>query len=217
MRRRGTARTGPAVTRCLPGPLGRVEQLVLRGDGLTTTSLEILTGRVITVRVRAHWRLPLHADLHAMAPGDEVYTGLDAPDLSWFAAVGADQLDARPGDDLLVREVLLTGDDGVDYGAASLVAALDRLPAPVAHRLATTDEPIGRMLARNQVPVTRELRHWGLRRVGARGATLGADLAADAPVPARTYRMRLVRTGRPLALITEWFAPRVFAERGAVR
>ena len=207
MRRRGTSRSGPAVVRH-PGrrALGTVEQLVLRGDGLTTTSLEILTGRTITVRVRAHWRLPLHADV--MHPADETYTGLAAPDLSWLAAVGAGQLAAADGDELLVRDVLLTGDDGVDYGAASVVAVLHRLPADVARDLATTDEPIGRLLAAARVPVRRELRHWGVRRLGVRGTTLGAG--EDAAVPARTYLMRLVDDGRPLCLITEWFAPRVF-------
>jgi chorismate-pyruvate lyase len=210
MRRRGTSRHGPAVIRHAPEPLGRVEQLVLRGDGLTSTSLEILTGREISVRVRAHWRLPLHIHLDAMAPADELYTGVDAPDLSWLGAVGAGQLDAAAGDELIVREVLLTGDDGVDYGAASVVAVAHRLPEVVARQLATTDEPIGKMLARAQVPVRRELCDWGLRRVGDRGATFGG-VAQDALVPARTYRMRLVDTGLPLTLITEWFSPRVFA------
>ncbi|QOC90141.1 chorismate pyruvate-lyase family protein [Micromonospora craniellae] len=209
MRRRGTSRQGPAIVlKHRAQPLGRLEQLVLRGDGLTTTALEILTGRTITVRVHSHWRLPLHDEI--MYPADEFYTGLDAPDLSWLAALGIDHLDAAVGDELLIRDVLLTGDDGVDYAAAAVVAVLDRLPASVARDLASTDEPIGRMLAAARVPVSRELRDWGMRRLGVRGASLGVD--ADGMTPARTYLMRLVDDGRPLCLITEWFAPRVFEE-----
>ncbi|GAA2512900.1 chorismate--pyruvate lyase family protein [Pilimelia columellifera] len=184
-------------------PLGRLVQLVLRGDGLTTTALEILTGQPVQVVVRQHCRQPLPSAGAADAPGYTGVLGVDAGD-------EAAALELTAGDDVLVREVLLIGADGLRYGAARLVAAAGRLPTPLAHRLATTDEPIGRLLAAAGVPVVRQLRDWGLRRAGDRAPLLVGDLLPDARVPARTYLMRL-RDGAPLALITEWFAPTVFA------
>ncbi|HEX5742199.1 MAG TPA: hypothetical protein VFY17_11700 [Pilimelia sp.] len=176
---------------------------VLRGGGLTTAALERLTGQPIHAVVRRHHRQP--------APGlgdaDDGYTGLGGADDAADAAV----LDLAAGDDLLVREVLLAGADGVAYGAARLLAAAGRVPPHLARRLATTDEPIGRLLAAAGIAVSRELRDWGLRRAGTRAAYLAGAPVADARVPARTYLMRLTATGAPLALITEWFAPAVFA------
>lgn len=207
------SRPAGAATDDIPG-LGRVEQLVLRGDGLTTTSLEVLTGTVISVRVLRHWVLPLHDDLRALVRDDAGYTGVDVPDIAACAAVAFDRLDVGAQDTLLVREILLTGDDGVDYGASAVVAVLDRLPAAVAHPLAATDEPIGRMLREADIPVLRELGAWGLRPAGERAGHLGCR-PQDA-VPARDYVMRLVQDGRPLAAFTEWFAPRLFDPRGAL-
>ncbi|WP_250285670.1 chorismate pyruvate-lyase family protein [Frankia sp. CiP1_Cm_nod2] len=200
-----------------------LEQLMLRGDGLTTTSLEILTGRRITVRVRRQQRLPL------TVPGQRGHAadarGGDSGSLfhedPWFHAaatrahrdtyadIGLRDLEGSPGDDLLVREVLLTGDNGVVHGAASVLAIVDRLPVDVVRAL-DTEEPIGRLLTRAALPIVRELRSWGRLPAGGIATCLGPGLSAQSQVPARTYRMRDMRTGRPLTLITEWFSPRLF-------
>lgn len=176
---------------------------VLRGGGLTTAALEHLTGQPIHAVVRRHHRQPVPG----LGDAHDRYTGLGGAD----DAADAAALDLAPGDDLLVREVLLAGADGAAYGAARLLAAAGRVPPRLAHRLATTDDPIGRLLAAAGVAVSRELRDWGLRRAGTRAAYLAGAPAPDARVPARTYLMRLAATGAPLALITEWFAPVLFA------
>jgi chorismate-pyruvate lyase len=192
-----------------PG-LGRVEQLVLRGDGLTTTSLEILTGRDITVRVRRHWRMTLPA-----SPVADSYTGTNVAAPAACSTVGYQDLGGLPGDDLLIREVLLCDSDGVIYATASLFAVLDRLPPDVARRLATTGAPIGKLLVRAGIQSTREIRRWGLLPAGDFAAHLGPAVRAETRVPARTYLMRSMETGMPLTLITEWFAPRLFDRSGA--
>lgn len=209
----GSRITGATDT--FPG-LGRIEQLVLRGDGLTTTSLEILTGSEISVRVRRHWRLPLpdrvddvRADHLACA-----YTGMDDSGVARSVSIAVETLGAAPGSDIIVREVLLTGDDGVNYGASHVVAVLGRLPATLAHQLATTDIPIGKLLVRASIPVRRELRRWGLTAAGFRAAALDPRLDPHTPVPSRSYLMRLVDRGEPLAAFTEWFAPHVFEAGG---
>lgn len=204
------ARTKGA-TDTFPG-LGRVEQLVLRGDGLTTTSLEILTGCDINVRVHRHWRLPvpdrlddIHAD-HLAAS----YTGMDDTGFATSVTIASDLLGAAPGSDLIVRDVLLTGDNGVNYGASHVVAVLGRLPSTLAHQLATTDIPIGKLLVQSRISVRRELRRWGLTSAGHRAQSLDPRLRPDTPVPSRSYLMRLVDHGEPLAAFTEWFAPHLF-------
>ena len=88
---------------------------------------------------------------------------------------------------------------------------MGRLSQPVADALAATDEPIGRLLRDNGVPVTRELRRWGLAAAGPQARHLGRTLTSSSRVPARTYVMRLANTGEPLAVLTERFAPHVFA------
>lgn len=210
------AARGRGATDTFPG-LGRVEQLVLRGDGLTTTSLEILSGCEIGVRVRRHWRVALPDDADDLGPGGGLagaYTGLGAGDLHEWVGTAFETLGVEPGGQIIVREVLLTGDDGVDYGASSVVVALGRLPVAVAGELAATDVPIGKLLRRSGVAVRRELRWWGLAAAGSRAALLDARLGPADPLPARMYVMRLVSTGAPLAAFTEWFAPRLFEAGG---
>ncbi len=197
--------------------LGPLEQLVLRGDGLTTTSLEILTGREITVRIRRQQRFPLivpeqcgYTTDARRANSDPRFEDLDAyTDLDTYTDSGLHDLDGRPGDDLLIREVFLIGDDGVIYGTASVLAIVNRLPTDVTRDL-DTEEPIGRLLVRAALPVVRELRSWGRLPAGDFAAHLGSGLSAESRVPARTYRMRAMLTGHPLTLITEWFSPRLF-------
>ena len=190
--------------------LGPVEQLVLRGDGLTTTSLEILTGKEITVRVRRHWRLHLPAQTETTDAVIDGYADFGGNPFDAYITVGYQDLDCAAGDDLLIREVLLCGANGVTYGTASVFAALDRLPPDVAHQLATTDAPIGKLLVRAGIQVKRELRRWGMLRAGDFAAHLGPTVDPESRVPSRTYRMRDMTTGQPITLITEWFAPLLF-------
>ncbi|MBM9469360.1 chorismate pyruvate-lyase family protein [Nakamurella leprariae] len=205
--------------RAVPG-LGLAEQLVLRGDGLTTTSLEILSGARITTAVRAHWMLPLHADSRALnrvggeptpgaddLAGADGYTGMAATEPGRWAQLGIDDLDAQVGESLLVRELDLLG-AGRILACATLVAVMGVLPPSLVHVLGTTDEPIGRLLAAHGIQVRRELVRWGLRPAGDLAERLA--VAPAAAVPARSYRMRATSSGRPLALITEWFTPTLF-------
>lgn len=201
-------------TDTFPG-LGRVEQLVLRGDGLTTTSLEILTGCDIRVRVHRHWRLPLPDRVDDVQADHLVssYTGMDNSGLAHSVTIAMESLGAAPGSDIIVREVLLTGDNGVNYGASHVVAVLGCLPSTLAHQLATTDIPIGKLLVASNLPVRRELHRWGLAAAGYRAHSLDPRLDPSTPVPSRSYRMRLVDSGEPLAAFTEWFAPHLFEPR----
>jgi chorismate-pyruvate lyase len=107
--------------------------------------------------------------------------------------------------------VLLIGPTRTVHGAAEIIARMDELPARVAEELAATEKPIGRLLVEHGVQVRRELRTWGRLPAGSRAVRLGAQLTSTSRVPGRTYVMRLAGSGRPLAVLTEKFAPRVFA------
>ena len=216
MNLRSRSTTGPPAGR-LPPPmmprLGMVTQLVLRGDGLTTTSLEILTGRTVRTSVRAHWHLPLHQQFRDMTTDDDQYTGSPPAEPGRFAQVGFSTLAAGVDDELLIRDIDLIGSDErcgqtMVLAAATVVAVMSVLPSSTAHLLGTTDQPIGRLLADEHVQVRRELARWGLRPAGHLGERLG--VGPDSWVPARSYLMRAVSGSRPLAVIEEWFAPSVF-------
>jgi chorismate-pyruvate lyase len=187
----------------------RVEQLVLRGDGLTTTSLEILTGERVGVDVLGHWTVTVPA------PGEnsDLVSTLfeaDSPDPGYYLGVAHQYLGASVGDRLLVRDVLLIGPTRTVHGSAELIARMDELPPRVADELAGTEKPIGRLLVEHGVQVRRELRSWGRMPAGARASRLGRGLSAMSRVPGRTYVMRLATTGTPLAVLTERFAPGMF-------
>lgn len=211
-RRRGASR-GPILSAGATDEfrgLGRVEQLVLRGDGLTTTSLEILTGERITVSVVGHWRITVPENPPPEAGASSMQYGDDGPDVEYYLATGKSQLGARAGDVLLIRDVLLVGPTGSVHGSAEVVALLHLLPDPVAAALAATDQPIGRLLRDTGVPVTRELLRWGLATAGPCASSLRVGLHPTSRVPARTYLMRLANTGQPLAVLTERFSPVLF-------
>lgn len=193
-------------TDAIPG-LGRVEQLVLRGDGLTTTSIEILVGSSVSVRVVRHGRLAVGDISHQQ--GEDVYTGLEPPDWAMSNTVAQNDLYASDGEQLLVRDVVLVA-DGIAYAAANLVAVAHLLPDPVAQALARTDEPIGKLLARSGVTTRRALRRWGHREAGSFATLLGPPVESSSSVLARTYTMLLPPTDQPLAAITEYFHPRLF-------
>jgi chorismate-pyruvate lyase len=191
--------------------LGRVEQLVLRGDGLTTTSLEILTGQRISVEVVGHWVVAVPAPEPSRSVLGSMPTGLDGPDLEDYLATARARLEAVEGDLVLVRDVLLVGSAGAVFGSAEVVGLLRELPAAVAHALASTDQPIGRLLREHDVPVVRELHRWGHLVAGPQAHRLDSGLTPSTRVPGREYLMRNSASGRPLAVLTERFAPHVFA------
>ena len=191
-----------------PG-LGRVEQLVLRGDGLTTTSLEILTGDTITVEVAGHWSLAIPGSDDVFLASSLHYED-DRSSTGDHIATAHRHLAMTAGETLLVREVLLVGPDGTVHGSAEVLARLGEIPQPVAEALALTDQPIGRLLRDHGVQVTRELCAWGLIPAGSSAARLGSQLTPASRVPGRTYVMRLTATKTPLAVLTERFAPHVF-------
>jgi chorismate-pyruvate lyase len=185
-------------------PLEAVEQLLLRGDGLTTTSIETLTGREITVQLQGQRRT--HR-IGVADDADEGYAGLafdaDAP------LAGAEDLETVVGDELLVRRVHLVDRGATVYAVGEVVAVLNRLPASLVEVLLSATVPLGKAMVTAGIGVRRELRVWGPVRVGELAVPLGPNLAPDSTVPARTYRMVSVATGVPLNVITEWFSPRL--------
>jgi chorismate-pyruvate lyase len=196
--------------------LSQVEQLVLRGDGLTTTSLEILTGERVSVDVLGHWTITVPAPGENTGAVSALYED-DGPDPGYYLAAAHQHLDLTVGERLLVRDVLLIGPTRTVHGAAEIIARMDELPARVAEELAATEKPIGRLLVEHGVQVRRELRSWGRLPAGSRAERLGPRLSATSRVPGRTYVMRLAENGRPLAVLTEKFAPRVFEPRADAR
>jgi chorismate-pyruvate lyase len=207
--RPGPADAGPGATDAAPG-LGRVQQLVLRGDGLTTTSLEILTGERIDVAVDGHWRIVVPEDAADVLPSSTLHFDDEGPDVDAVLKTGVSELGAGPGDTLLVREILLVGTRGRVHGSAEVVARYEALPEPVVTALATTSQPIGRLLRDNGVQVVRELGRWGFLPAGSRADRLGAGLTPTSRILGRTYLMRDGRTREPIATLTERFCPHLF-------
>lgn len=201
---------GLAATDALAG-LGRVEQLVLRGDGLTTTSLEILTGDRIDVVVDGHWQMTVPPSRGGLLPGGTLHFDQEGPDVDGYLALAVNDLGASAGDAVLVREVLLVGVAGRVHGAAEVVAIRRQLPDAVVAALAATSAPIGRLLRDHGVPVVRELSRWGFVRAGSRAGRLGDGLLPGSRVLGRTYQMRHATTGEPVAVLTERFCPHVFS------
>jgi chorismate-pyruvate lyase len=200
----GGSKTGTGVT-----GLGTVEQLVLRGDGLTTTSLEILTGETVTVEVLGHWTITVPSPGENIVSSSTLYED-DSPDPVDYLATAHQHLETTPGERLLVRDVLLIGPSRTVHGSAELIARMDELPSTVAEELAGTEKPIGRLLVEHGVQVRRELHAWGRLPAGARADRLDATLTPTSRVPGRTYVMRLAHTGTPLAVLTERFTPALF-------
>jgi chorismate-pyruvate lyase len=183
--------------------------MVLRGDGLTTTSLEILTGREIGIRLLEQRTVRVTAPT-PVQPG-AVSVRSAAPDDGDGAPAEMGELELRPGEELLIRRVSLTDPRGTVYAVAEVIAVVDRLPAAVATLLFTTPTPLGKALVADGVAVTRELRRWGGYQAGRFAPMLGPTLEAASVVAGRTYRMVAGETAEPLAVVTEWFAPRLFA------
>lgn len=182
--------------------------VVLRGDGLTTTSVETLTGREIGIRLQGQRKIRVTESAAEQDDDSTAYAGLefDADGPLW----GAEELETRVGDELLIRRVHLTDGGGTVYAVGEVVAVLNRLPATFAEAIQTTDIPLGKGLVAAGVPFVRELCRWGGYKAGELAGTLGPALHENSVVPARTYRMVSMETREPLTVITEWFAPRLF-------
>ncbi len=191
----------------LPG-LGRLEQLVLRGDGLTTTSLEVLTGEQVTARPLQHWVVAATDDLSA-AGGANPYTGTASLAVAAELRRAHDLLALLPQESLLVREVLLRGASQV-WAASSVSCVLDRLPETVVRTLSTSEAPIGRTLHEAGVVTSRRLAGWGRRPAGRWAKQLAGVRSETEQVPGREYVMRLPLDGRPLGYFVEWFSPALF-------
>ncbi len=197
--------------------LGRVEQLVLRTDGLTTTSMEVLTGATFTMDVVEHWVLSIHEDDAGEAHVGIDYTGVVPPVVRDDTGRVTELLHLREGDRLLVREVVHRGSDGIRYGAASVAVALDRIPPGVARALAESGLPIGQALRDSGLRLSRRLLSWGLEPAGPRAERLSGGIKRRQPIPARTYVMEADGVDGGIGVFTEWFAPVLFAQQKSRR
>jgi chorismate-pyruvate lyase len=186
--------------------------IVLRGDGLTTTAIEILTGREIGIRLLGQRTVRVAENVREQSDQTTAYAGFrfdaDGP------LAGVQDLNVRAGEELLIRRVHLTDAAATVYAVGEVVAVLNRLPSAFAEVLLTTRTPLGKGLVAAGIAFTRELRRWGGYTVGGLAGTLGPMLEATSLVPGRTYRMVSLETHEPLAVITEWFAPRLFEHAG---
>lgn len=202
---------GPRATDEVPG-LGRVEQLVLRTDGLTTISMEVLTGVEIMMDVYAHWVLPVHDELnHTVGTGGSLeYTGVVESQVIGEVHDAITQLCAQPAESLLIREVVHRGSDGHRYGVAVSIVVLDRLPQQVARTIAQSDEPIGRALKNSGLQLSRQLMSWGLEPAGRLAERLSGDVRPRQAIPARTYMMTADGVTDGIGIFYEWYAPLLF-------
>ena len=119
-----------------------------------------------------------------------------------IVSTGRGPLDLEPGRPVVRRHAIVRGVTSQrDYIYAETLLVPDRLPAGVADRLATTRDPIGRVLAARGVPMTRAV--LGSPERSPAVARLGADNAAAAAIFARRYRVDA--SGVAVMLIDEWF------------
>lgn len=189
--------------------LGRLEQLVLRGDGLTTTSLEVLTGEQVTAHPLQHWVVAATDDLSAAGGGANPYTGTASSAVAAELRRAHDVLELLSAESLLVREVLLRGETQV-WATACVSCVLDRLPEAVVRTLATSEAPIGRTLHEAGVVTSRKLTGWGRRPAGRWANQLAGVESETELIPGREYVMTLPLDGRPLGYFVEWFSPVLF-------
>jgi chorismate-pyruvate lyase len=129
---------------------------------------------------------------------------IDAHVQSQFAT-GADRsngLGVDEGDRVLVRAAVLSGRrSGHAYVYAESTIVLGRVPERFRARIETGEDPIGRILAEEGIPVTREA------LTGSAGAH--RLVPSEAPVSPgdhllhRTYRIDI--DGSPAMVIAEWF------------
>jgi len=138
----------------------------------------------------------------------ETTTGeaVDAQLIVQTASVATDRnlLDVAAGHPLVSRQAILRGRTSARaYLYAETLLVPDRLPPAVTRTLATTTDPIGRVLAARGISVSRTLLGAPRRSPGV--AAVGPDRCRDAAIYARRYR---IESGAAIVmLIDEWFLP----------
>jgi chorismate-pyruvate lyase len=121
-----------------------------------------------------------------------------------IAVQGANELRVQEGEQVLYRAASLRGHiSGLSYVYAQSVIVLSRLPTRFGRRLATSIDPIGRILDEMGIGVTRQ------DLVEAEGSVVSRpwnlDVRVDDCLLTRRYRIDSDRS--PLMIITEWFLP----------
>ncbi len=114
----------------------------------------------------------------------------------------SNSLRVAEGHPLIVRKAALQGRrSGQSYLYAETVLVPSRLPANVRQRLASSSDPIGRILEEEGITVTRKPLGGPVPGSGPVSAEVG--VAVGNYLLARTYRIDA--EGTPLMVITEWF------------
>lgn len=125
------------------------------------------------------------------------------------AAQAAADLDVLESDQILHREVLLTGRSSgrtFVYALSQIVPA--RLDSRVRRGLVESLEPIGRLLEENRIETFREILDARREPAGVRAVHFGIE--SRALVVSRTYR--IIAGRQPAMLITEKFPADAFGE-----
>lgn len=165
---------GPA-TVAVGDAAGRLTVALAAFSGTVTELLEDLVGEPIDADRRAH---------------------------TTSAAEAGNPLAVEPGRPLVHRAAVLHGrTTGRPYVYAESTIAADRLPAEVGRRLATTSDPIGRLLVEHGLSVART--PLGPVHPAELVADPGLARAVGNAVYARRYRIDVA--GRPAMIISEWF------------
>jgi len=123
------------------------------------------------------------------------------------AGLSVTDLEVQESDEVMHREVLLTGrDSGRTFVYALSQIVPDRLDPEMRRGLLESLKPIGRLFEENRVETFREILAAGREPAGARSVHFGIERAA--PLISRTYR--IIARGRPIMLITEKFPADAF-------
>lgn len=112
------------------------------------------------------------------------------------------QLDLRGGESVIVRRILLQGEQSRrTYIYAESLIVLDRLDAPIRHKLLHTQTPIGRIWIESRLETFKEF----IRAQREPAEDLGEyfRIDEDEPLISRTYRV--IAKGLPVMMITEKF------------
>ena len=165
---------GPLAARFTPREGARLRR-ALEASGTVTELLESAAGEPIVARKLRH---------------DEV------------RAPATNPLGLEAGEPLVDRAVVLEGRTSRRaFVYAESTIACRRLPGPVCRRLASGDDPIGRVLLEEGLTVTGVPRGRTAGPRGPLGPGLDGELAASTIV--RSYLLELAR--RPVMVIDEWF------------
>jgi chorismate-pyruvate lyase len=171
-------------------PADPIDRMLLTSDGTVTTMLEACTGEAI---VTALTRQSGPASPHVL----ETEIG------RWWQPPTA-LLDPVPGESLIARRVILTGErSGVAFVAAESLVIPERLPEPGAQRLRHAGASLGRVLNASGLATRRHIVEIAEVRDAEVNDLLG--VRSDATLARRTYTIG--STERTMAAVTEWLAP----------